>query len=137
MNIIDLLKKHEGLRLHPYKDSVGKLTIGYGRNLDDVGISVDEADLMLKHDIHKAEIALDLYLPWWRTLDGVRRSVLTDMCFNLGITGLMQFRRMLQAIESEDWAEAKKEGMDSKWARQVGLRAVDLMNALESGAWSD
>jgi len=52
------------LRLKPYRDSVGKLTIGVGRNLDDVGISAEEADVLLANDIAKAQAELKQALPW-------------------------------------------------------------------------
>ncbi len=76
------LVREEGLRLKPYRDEVGKLTIGIGRNLEDVGISDSEANFMLGSDISRTEAGLDASLPWWRKLDDVRQSVMMDMAFN-------------------------------------------------------
>lgn len=126
------LERHEGLRLKPYRDTVGKLTIGYGRNIEDVGISRDEADFMLDNDIDQVEVHLntvDEYLD----LDDVRQSVLANMCFNLGFYGLMGFRRMWKAIARKDYQEAARQMMDSQWARQVGSRAVELSEIMRTG----
>lgn len=120
------LKRDEGLSLKPYRDSVGKLTIGYGRNLDDVGISEDEAAVLLDHDIAQAVAELDRALPWWRELPLSSQRGLTNMCFNLGMTrlaGPRGFKNMLTALEAGDGQRAADEALDSKWAGQVGERA--------------
>jgi len=126
------LERHEGLRLKVYQDTVGKATIGYGRNLDDVGITRVEADLLLASDIEKVERQLqtiDEYL----ALDPVRQTVIANMAFNLGFYGLMQFKRMWAAIGREDYMEASKQMLSSKWARQVGTRAVELSEIMRAG----
>ena len=122
----DLLIIHEGMRLKPYKDSVGKLTIGVGRNLDDVGISRDEAMILLDNDITAAMDALDEALPWWRTLDVLRSRVLIDMAFNLGITRLLGFKQMIAALQAGQYDVAALQMLKSKWAEQVGSRAQTL-----------
>ncbi len=80
-----MLQRHEGLRLRPYRDSTGKLTIGVGRNLDSVGLSEAEAYHLLDNDIDAAVNALTAVLPVFAALDDVRQEVLIDMCFNEGI----------------------------------------------------
>jgi len=130
-----LLIKHEGLRLHPYKDTVGKWTLGIGRNLDDKGISEAEAVLMLDNDIADCKEQLDRNIPWWRGLNGPRMAVMVSMCFNLGIGGLLRFKKTLAAIEGEEWDIACIEMLDSKWARQVGGRANDLAQMMRTGEW--
>ena len=89
--LVDQLMRHEGLRLKPYRDTVGKLTIGIGRNLDDVGISRDEAMVLLKNDIDKTITALREHLPFYDSLSEARRNVLANMAFNMGIRGLLDF----------------------------------------------
>lgn len=126
------LERHEGLRLKPYRDTVGKLTIGIGRNLDDVGITRDEAEMLLDTDMDEVERYLstvDEYL----ALDRVRQTVLANMCFNLGFYGLMQFKRMWAAIGRKDWGLAASEMLNSRWAKQVGARAVELSDAMRTG----
>jgi lysozyme len=128
-----MLVRHEGLRLKPYRCSADKLTIGIGRNLDDVGISNDEAMMLLDNDIAAAEGALRQALPWTESLDDSRKLVLVNMTFNLGIGGLLEFKRTLALIESGRYQEAAGAMLNSKWARQVGSRAVELSKIMETG----
>lgn len=138
MTIIDLITRHEGVRLKPYRDSVGKLTLGIGRNLDDVGITVSEAQYLLENDLGRVCADLDSRLPWWRTLDLVRQMVVQDMAFNLGIGGLLGFTQMLAHVEAGRYPEAAGEMLDSRWARQVGdepgQRAHTLAAMMRTGA---
>lgn len=127
------IKRHEGLCLQPYSDTVGKITIGYGRNLSDVGISEREAELLFEHDFQKAVLGLDSKLPWWRELSESRQSALLDMAFNLGIGGLLGFRRMLAALKDGRYEDAAREAMDSRWAQQVGRRARVVADQLRYG----
>lgn len=120
------LRRDEGERLKPYRDIVGKLTIGVGRNLDDVGISETECLMLLKNDITRVGIELDEHIPWWRQLDGALQGVLANMCFNLGINGLLGFHRFLTLLQAGKRIDAAMELLHSKWADQVGVRAVRL-----------
>ena len=135
--MIDYLEKqlirHEGLRLKPYRDSVGKLTIGIGRNLDDVGITEDEASLLLKNDINNVFQDLNDHLGWWMNLDESRKIVLANMCFNLGITKLLGFRNTLLAIQNGDYETAAKHMEDSQWHKQVKGRAIELEQIMRTG----
>ncbi len=127
------LTRDEGLRLKPYKDSVGKVTIGVGRNLDDGGISPAEAQTLLEHDIESATAGLDRELPFWRTLDEVRQRVLVNMAFNLGIAKLLGFKHTLSLIETGEYATAADSMLASLWARQVGPRARRLAEMMRTG----
>lgn len=131
--LVALLLRHEGLKLSPYRDSVGKLTIGVGRNLDDVGISRSEAMFLLGNDVGRASAGMDNALPWWRDLDPVRQRVLIDMAFNLGLTRLLGFTQTLQAIRAGEFATAADKMLQSKWASQVGGRAAELSRMLRTG----
>ena len=135
MTLREQLIRDEGLRLFPYRDSVGKLTIGVGRNLDDVGITAAEADVLLDHDITRATTAGLMRLPWASTLGDVRRAVLVNMAYNLGVGGLLGFRVALAAMERGDWPGAAAAMLDSRWARQVGARAKRLAEQIISGEW--
>jgi len=127
------LIQHESIRLRPYVDTVGKVTIGVGRNLTDKGISIAEARYLLGNDVTEVEHDLDRMLPWWRGLDGIRQRVLADMCFNLGPAGLMKFSATLGAIHAKDYARAAMYMLDSKWSEQVGRRARRLAKMMELG----
>jgi lysozyme len=121
-----MIKKHEGLRLKPYHCTAGKLTIGYGRNLDDRGITEEEADRLLHNDILLCSLQLDRDLPWWKHHPEKVQMVLMDMCFNLGIAGLLEFKRTLGYIRDQKYSVAAVEMLKSKWASQVGSRAKEL-----------
>lgn len=131
----------EGLRLKPYLDTVGKLTIGYGRNLDDRGISVVEAQYLLDNDINRTIHDLVGAFPWFVELDPVRQATLVNMTFNMGLgsdtRGLRSFKNTLRAIEEGRYTDASDGMRRSKWARQVGLRAERLARMMESGQFPD
>lgn len=126
------LKLDEGLRRKPYRDTVGKLTIGIGRNLDDVGISEDEAEYLLQQDINRTMADMDRLMPWWRGLDDTRKRVLINMGFNLGVPGLMKFKNTLAAVKEVRYADAAEGMLASKWAKQVGDRALRLAELMRS-----
>ena len=128
------LVKHEGLRLKPYRCTAGKLTIGIGRNLDDCGISQTEAYLLMENDIQNCEKQLLDEIPEiYNPLDEVRKSVLLNMCFNLGIGGLLGFNNTLAFIAAGDWERAANGMLASKWAKQVGRRAIELSELMRKG----
>ena len=127
------LIRHEGLRLKPYRDTVGKLTIGIGRNLDDMGITTEEALFLLNNDITRVRTELVLAFRWFPQLSPVRRDVITNMAFNLGVPRLKRFKNMIRHIENASWTSAAKEMLDSKWAKQVGQRAVELAKMMKDG----
>ncbi len=131
--LIAELKRDENVLLKPYLDSVGKLTIGTGRNLDEVGISLDENGYLLMNDISRVKRELDQQLPWWRELDAARQRVLMNMGFNLDITKLLEFKRTLQFIQSGQYEAAAIEMLASKWANQVKRRLVRLVNMMKLG----
>ena len=136
-----LLKAHikwaeaaAGPELFPYRDTVGKLTIGYGRNLDDKGITRAEAELMLDKDMADA-IDDASTLPYWEQLDPVRKLVLSDMTYNLGLSRLLKFKRMHAALELPDYVLAAHEMKDSRWYKQTERRAKVLVEAMITGIW--
>jgi lysozyme len=124
--LIETLIESEALKLKPYVDSVGKLTIGVGRNLDDVGISIEEAMYLLNNDIEIAIHTAKAIIPHYEELSDARQNVVVDMAFNLGANRLMGFKKMIAALRERDFVTASEEMLDSKWARQVGERAVKL-----------
>lgn len=125
------LRQHEGWRTLPYTDTVGKLTIGCGRNLTDRGLSDREIRFLLDNDINDCINALATF-PWFPDLDAMRQRVFVDLCF-MGIKRLRGFTKMLAASERGDWPTAALELLDSKYAQQVGQRAQTLAAMLETG----
>ena len=135
----DVLNKHrdfvewaEGRRAFPYEDSVGKLTIGVGRNLDDRGLSTDEIDLLLSNDqliAYKEATKLTFF----ENLDVVRQMVVVDMIFNMGFPRFIGFVKTINALSVGNYKLAAVEMQDSKWYRQTGRRAKALIIAMHSG----
>ncbi|MBO6305478.1 MAG: glycoside hydrolase family protein [Selenomonadaceae bacterium] len=126
MNLIERIKKHEGLGLKPYRCPAGYLTIGYGRNIEENGITEAEASFLLANDIKNCRAECEKNFRWFNNLDAERQDVLVEMDFNLGIKRFKKFKKMLAACERKDYETASKEMLDSLWARQVGKRAETL-----------
>lgn len=135
MDILEQLRRDEGTRRFPYTDTVGKITIGTGRNLTDTGLRDVEIDFLLKNDVDDATTRLEKTYSWFSTLDPVRQGVLINMAFNLGMGGLASFPRMLDLVRVGDYAGAAAEMLDSLWARQVGQRAQRLSRQMSTGVW--
>ena len=131
---LEQLKKHEGFRSKPYICTAGKLTIGYGRNLDDVGIDQSEADSLLRNDIYAAIRELDKY-PWAASLDQVRFDAMVNFMFNVGASTFSKFEKMIAAMEAKNYERASMELLNSLYAKQVGQRAVDLSYMIEVGEY--
>jgi len=130
------LKRHEGLMLHVYKCPAGKLTVGIGRNLEDKGITEEEALYLLDNDIQECRDRLK-GLSWYRDLDDVRKCVIINMCFNLGYQGLLKFKNMIKYIKKKEYHKAVESMRQSKWCSQVGERAQDLMSQMLSGFFKE
>ena len=133
--LIEQLKIHEGMKLKPYLCTSKKLTIGIGRNLDDVGISKEEAEMLLKNDIYEATNQLLNAFPWMATFSDVRISAMINFTFNVGIGTVRKFSNTIEYLKNEDWEAAADEMMDSKWAEQVGDRAIQITEQIRTGKW--
>jgi lysozyme len=139
----EMLTLHEGLRLHAYDDATGKtlkpgdtlvgnLTIGIGRNLTSGGLTQREVSTLLKNDIQRATKKARKY-KWFDGLNEVRKAVIVSLLFNMG--SIDSFRKMRAAIAVKDWETGSAELLDSRYARQVGDRALVLAGLLRSGSW--
>jgi lysozyme len=130
--VTQLIVKHEAIKLFPYKDTVGKLTIGVGRNLDDNGISKKEALYLCMDDINTAILDLQEYLPYFNGLPANVQLVLIDMTFNMGIGNVLQFHNTLTYIKVGNYKAAADNMLNSLWARQVPARALEDSNILRA-----
>ncbi len=131
------LKRDEGCVLHAYQDHLGFWTIGYGRLIDEQRggrISQDEAELLLENDIARVIDGLDRLVPWWNTLPAPARRALANMAFQLGLNGVSRFRKMLAALERQDFETAAREALDSRWATQTPNRAGRIAALYRSAA---
>ncbi len=129
----EMLIRHEDLRLKPYRDTVGKLTIGVGRNLDDFGLTKEEVLVLLHNDILRVLQEVKKAFPWYLRLNAARQNVVLNMVFNLGLYRFLGFKKTIGAIQSKNWDLAAKEMLDSKWANQVGRRAQELAKIMKTG----
>lgn len=132
----ELVAQHEGLRLKPYKDSLGVLTIGYGRNLDDVGLRRNEAEIMLGNDLRAARVSAQRYR-WFADLSDVRQAVIVDMHFQLGRAGFAAFTNTRAAIAAGDWRTAADEMIASRWHEQTPTRCDRLARMMAEDRWPD
>lgn len=132
------LIRHEGLRLKPYPCTSGKLTIGIGRNLEDVGITEEEAMMMFRRDVTEATVSI-MRDPLWTFSDhnAARQNVLINMCFQMGKPRLDGFKKMRAALGEGDYEEAATEMLDSRWARQTPERAEELAEIMRTGQHSE
>jgi len=134
MKLIEQIKRHEGFRSKPYKCTAGKLTIGYGLNLD-AGVNEELAQLILEYQVKRIVSELRK-LEWFFDIDSTaRHDAIVNMAFNLGIAGVCGFHKMINAISIGDYHEAAKEMLDSKWFKDVGDRAIELAEQMRSGAY--
>lgn len=125
------IKVCEGLDLHSYVDTNGHVTIGWGRNLEN-GISEDEAELMFQNDYARSVKELNQFEWYTKQPPGVQ-AALINMNFNLGITRLLEFKEMIEALDSKDYTKAAQAALDSLWAKQVGKRATDVAVMIRAG----
>ncbi len=120
----------EGFESRAYQCPAGKLTIGYGTNIE-VGLSKEEGLLLMAHRLNKSRNALQAQVPFFTDLPSEVQFVLTDMAYNLGVAGLLAFRNAFAAAERADWATMAQELMDSRWYRQTGNRSRALVAVIE------
>jgi len=153
--LVKMIAIHEGIVLNVYQDHLGINTVGIGRNLDDRGITdgellfmnktiddiydngltQEEAYYLCMNDIAIVEKELLANKPIVNRLNAVRQMILIDMAFNMGVPRLMQFKNMWLAIEKVNYLLACEEMIDSRWAGQVGSRAMKLSVAMKNGEW--
>ena len=133
-NLLAIIRRHEGLRLKPYLCSEGKITIGFGRNLEDMGISEKEAEMLLMSDIERCYEELDVF-SWFHDLDQVRQEAMVNMLFNLGLPTFLEFKRTLKFMAEGAYSQAAAEMLDSKWADQVGDRAREIAYMVDTGCY--
>lgn len=132
-NLIENLTFDEGLRLKLYKCSAGKLSIGVGRNIEDLGITRAEAIFLLNNDIDRCTEECEKNIQFFMDLSIPRREVLVMMCFNLGITRLLNFKKMLEYLKNKNFDLASSEMLQSEWASQVGNRAKRFSEVIKTG----
>jgi lysozyme len=132
----NIIVQHEGLKLLPYTDTTGNLTIGVGRNLSGQGISKEEAMILLTNDLKRCDLELTQFA-WYQALDQVRKEAIIELVFNMGISRVLMFRNMIAALTDKNYKIAAAELLNSKWAEQVkSNRSNNIANRLLTGSYS-
>ena len=126
------MTRTEGRRNKPYIDPVGKVTIGIGHNLTDKGIPDVVVEELFLGDLAEATVDAET-LSVYQQLDAVRQTVLVDMVFNMGIQKVREFANTLGLLKRGDYAGAASQMLQSKWAKEVGNRALELSEIIRTG----
>ena len=138
MNLLQQLRREEGVKRSVYLDSLGYWTIGVGRLVDarlGGGLSDDEIDILLANDIARCTSEVLAALPWVATLDEPRRAALIGMAFQMGTSGLLVFGNTLAAIRDGRYDDAEARMLQSKWAQQTPARARRMARQIATGEW--
>ena len=138
MNLLDQLRREEGVVPHAYQDHLGFWTIGVGRLIDKRkggGLSDDEVNLLLRNDVNRFTSEVLKELPWAASLNEPRLAVLIGMAFQMGTAGLLQFKQTLAAVRDERYPTAAALMLQSKWATQTPERARRMSRQMETGEW--
>ena len=133
--LIDQLKRHEGVRTHVYLCPAGFETIGVGRNISEsgLGLTEDEIEYLLINDIKRCNQELTNNFKWYLELNRARQYAMVNLCFNLGLPTLFKFKNALKSMEAGLFDEAADHFLDSRWARQVGDRAIEITSTIRTG----
>lgn len=131
MDLFTYIKQHEGLRLKPYTDTTGHITIGYGTNISEIS----EAEAHSLFSLRLMKITEELYkkLPWIKNLSNQRQMALIDMSYNMGVPKLLQFHDMLESIHAGKFEQAAKDMLNSRYAKQVPSRANSNAKLIREG----
>ena len=129
MGLIGTIKKHEGFRGMPYKDKLGIPTIGYGTKLP---LTEEEAEMLLQHRLDKKILELSDKEPFYLELPQKAQEVIANMAYQMGVNGVLKFKKMWKALKNGDFQKAADEMLDSRWAKQTPNRARELAEIMRS-----
>ena len=132
MSLIDNIKISEGYRSKVYKCTEGYDTIGYGFAIKDLALDEDICDMILERKVAKLVQRLEKNLPYLPSLPKDAQDVLIEMAYQMGVSGLLKFKKTLMYVESKDYKDASVEMLDSRWAKQTPNRAKKLSDIMAS-----
>ena len=130
--IVDNIKRHEGFEPKVYQCTEGYDTIGYGFTIKDLEIDKDVADLILMKKLHTLLQRITIAFPWFENIDNIAKSVVVNMCYQLGLRGFSQFKKTIYLLETEQYEEASIEMLNSLWAKQTPIRAKELSEQIRA-----
>ena len=132
MSLLKSIKYHEGFRSTVYQCTEGYDTIGYGFAIKDLVLDEDIAELILLRKLEKLQHRIASTFGWWYNSPKTVKNVVTNMCYQLGISGFSKFKKTIYLLETEQYEDASIEMLDSLWAKQTPNRAKELSEALRS-----
>jgi len=133
--LFEMIKDQEGFVGVPYQDSYGNLTVGYGWNIRSRPLSQDQAAYICASQLRDTDAELAKTIPYYAKLDDVRKSVIVDMAFQMGVKGVLLFVNMWQSIKMTDWNTAASDMLNSQWGREFKSRANVLAKMMKTGEW--
>ena len=131
MNLIDNIKKHEGFRSTVYKCTEGYDTIGYGFAIKDLELDADVCDIILERKLKNLKDRIDNKFNWYKYMPQEIKDIITEMCYQLGVTGFSKFKKTIAYLQNKEWKNASVEMLDSKWAKQTPNRAKEMSNSVK------
>ena len=149
--LLESIKAHEGYRQEPYRDHLGNWTVGWGTLIHDreirdyvpdrtLGAMLDRLTDRKSHEtwlVDGVENAISDAERWlgfmFKELSDARQEVIVEMAYNMGYGRILSFRKFRAAIADQDWEQAYRELLDSRWAEQVKSRAHTLANKFRAG----
>jgi len=133
-NLIDRLKTHEGYRRFAYECSEGRLTIGYGTMIENGGHGIPEpiAEALLTDYVNVIYAQMSKHR-WFTDLNQARQECIVEMCYQLGVEGVSEFKNMISSLKAEIWLGAAEHALDSLWAKQTPARAAEIARRLAEG----
>jgi len=129
--LIDSIKQHEGYVGVVYKDSLGIDTIGYGFAIKDLELDVDVCDIILERKLKNLKDRIDNKFNWYKYMPQEIKDIITEMCYQLGVTGFSKFKKTIAYLQNKEWKNASVEMLDSKWAKQTPNRAKEMSNSVK------
>ena len=138
--LFEMLRRHEGVKQFAYRCTANKITIGVGRCVDEdggIGLCDAEIDFLLSNDVDRVEVELENNFSWYKNLNDARKDAMVSIAFNLGLTRLLKFEKALGFMAGGDYIMAGMEFDNSLWSKQVGARAEELCQMIETGEYED
>ena len=126
MSLIDSIKKHEGYIPTVYKDSLGIDTIGYGFAIKDLELDKDICDIILERKLKDLIAKIRSKFQWYNYMPPEIQNIVTEMCYQLGVTGFSKFKKTITYLQNKQWDDASVEMLDSRWAKQTPNRAKEM-----------
>ena len=130
MDLIDDIKKNEGYKPAVYQCTQGYDTIGYGFAVKDLYLTKEVCDLILNQKVSQLKININKSFDWYKDSPKEVKDVVTEMCYQIGLSGFSKFKKTIYYLETKQYEEASVEMLDSLWAKQTPNRAKSLSNKI-------